>query len=151
MTGMPSADVCIRFYELLNVGGRAERLLLYNYRGDGCASGRGEGDGPKQVRDRGRAMKAPDAYLMTLVMLNKGLDQKFTGWLFGVHEHTLAPYFITWVLFLKQFLQKLMPFPSREQIDSTTPPRYGEVYGENPRMVLDAMEMALENPKQLES
>ena len=57
LTGMPSADVCVKFYELLNVGGRAEKLLLYNYRGDGNASGRGTGDGPKKVREGSRAMK----------------------------------------------------------------------------------------------
>ena len=100
LTGMPSADVCVKFYELLNVGGRAEKLLLYNYRGDGNASGRGAGDGPKNVREGSRAMKAPDAYLMTLVMLNKGLDQQFTAWLFGVNERTLSVYFITWLQFL---------------------------------------------------
>ena len=88
---------------------------------------------------------------MTLVMLHKGLDQKFTGWLFGVHQNTLAPYFITWLQFLKQYLSELMPFPTREQIDETTPPRYNEVYGEAPRVILDGVELALENPKQLEN
>ena len=151
LTGMPSADVCVKFYELLNVNRRAENLVLYDYRGDGNASGRGEGEEPKRAREGRRAIKAPDAYLMTLVMLHKGLDQKFTGWLFGVHQNTLAPYFITWLQFLKQYLSELMPFPTREQIDETTPPRYNEVYGEAPRVILDGVELALENPKQLEN
>lgn len=151
LTGMPSADVCVKFYELLNVNGRAENLVLYDYRGDGNVSGRGEGEGPKRAREGRRAIKAPDAYLMTLVMLQKGLDQTFTGWLFGVHENTLAPYFVTWVQFLKQYLSELMPFPTREQIDETTPPRYNEVYGVDPRVILDGVELALESPKQLEN
>lgn len=113
LTGMPSADVCVKFYELLNVNRRAENLVLYDYRGDGNASGRGEGEEPKRAREGRRAIKAPDAYLMTLVMLHKGLDQKFTGWLFGVHQNTLAPYFITWLQFLKQYLSELMPFRPR--------------------------------------
>jgi hypothetical protein len=152
LTLMPDADSFLSFYELLNANGQAERLQLYDYRGDGNVAGRGAGDGPKQVRPGARAMKAEDAYFMTLVMLANGMKRQITGLLFNVHEKTLMPYFITWVQFLKKFLQQLMPHPTKQQIEETSPPEYKEVYGGvNPAQILDAMEMALENPTDLEN
>ena len=48
LTNFPSADACVAFYDLLNVGNRAQNMLLWNFHGDGQPKGRGHpgGSGP---------------------------------------------------------------------------------------------------------
>jgi len=156
LTGMPGAESCIAFYDYLNRGDakRADNLPLYNYRGDGQRQGRGQHAVPgqtKKARPGSRKLTGPDAFFMTLIMLHKGLDLPFVELLFGVDERTLAPYYISWVLFLEQELKSMMEFPSQEQVEAAAPPEWLHVYGRIPRVVWDATELVMESPGEIET
>ena len=154
LTNMPGPDSLIGFYDYLNRDGKADTLTIYNYRGDGCPEGRGAGATKGQVRKArpgGRAMTGPDAYLMTLILLKWDFTGKLSEWMFGVDERTLAPYYVSWVLFMEQELRAMMPIPTQEQVEATAPPQWKEVYGRVPRMVIDATELAMQSPSGIEN
>jgi hypothetical protein len=150
LTGMDAAT-CLAFFDVCNVGGRAEDLRPY--RSDNEKKAKSESAaGRKRRKPRSdRDLSAKDAYFMTLVLLEKGLDYDFTGYLFGVHRNTVMRYYIAWILYLKKVLRALMPFPTREQLEATAPPGWAEVYGTAPRVVLDATELPFQSPTALEN
>jgi hypothetical protein len=149
LTGFPSADACIKFYAVCNVGKRAETMRLW--RGPTELARRKEGQKPKSGSSPQASVSPQDGYLYTLVILRTGISFSVAEALTGVDAKTISLHFVTWVNYLKRVLHKIMPYPSREMIQACMGPRWESVYRtKNVRLILDATELTMQKPYSLE-
>ena len=110
----------IKYFELLNFNGRAERLNLW--RGSAGASER-----HGAARPAARTVPAEDAFLYTLIMAKSGLTFEQGATLLGVDRKSGERIFKTWCTFMRDFARALMPFPTKEQVQRSAPAEWEAV------------------------
>ena len=81
---------------------------------------------------------------MTLMRLRRGLDVFTLGNLFGISKASVSRIFVTWVVFLKQHLQFLVKWPTREQVKARLPKAFK--YFPNTRVIIDCTEFNVQKP-----
>ncbi|XP_021346079.1 uncharacterized protein LOC110445671 [Mizuhopecten yessoensis] len=96
-----------------------------------------------------RSLRTIDEFFMVCLKLRHGLRQEFLADLFSVSVMTVSRIINTWINFMFDHMQSLIPWPSREQILSNLPKHYTEMT--RVRIVVDATEFFCEKPGNLEA
>ena len=134
-TGFPSFFALKSFYEFL---GPAVDNLVYSH------------DGSKMVdevkRCRPRVLPPMEEFFMTMVRLRLGLLEQDIAFRFQVSQSTVSRITCTWINFLYLKLKELPLWSSKEVIQMNMPREFKEKYPST-RVIIDATEIYIEQPK----
>ena len=75
---------------------------------------------PSDRGGRKRAMSPQNCLAFTLFFLRIGLDVKLIEGLFGINKSPASQYLTTWIIFLHGFLAVEFPYPTKDQLKTTT-------------------------------
>ena len=91
-----------------------------------------------------RALRLQDEFLLTCMRLQLGLLQEHLGDIFKVSSSTVSRVLNTWINFIYNCSQSLVPWPTKEQILYNLPRAFMDF--PNTQIVLDCTELFIEKP-----
>ena len=133
-TGFSSYDILLHFFDFL--GSAVTKL---NYWGE------------KGEEDRSRHLKKTDPLnqiFMTLMKLKLNPRSLDLAVRFGISESLVSRYVTTWICFLYQHLKEVEWMPTTEQVASTLPDAFRELYPTT-YAIIDGSEIFIETPSDL--
>ena len=114
-TGFSTPEQLEAFYDLLNYNGQCDRLKIW-------------GTKRKSKRKHRTAMAPKDGLAFSLFVLRSGVSLKIASSLFRVSSSSGTRHFTTWILFLNRFLETEFPYPTADELQSTTRDRLREAF-----------------------
>ena len=137
----PTVEAHNAFFDLINTGGAAENMVLYDTR-----QLKGARKLKRRARPGARRLLAQDQMLMTFVYLVQGAPMTLIGTMFGgIAVAIVARVITTWINFLFFELHKEFPKPTRAQIQKVMPDKFKHVFGTDlVRQVIDCTEIQMQ-------
>jgi hypothetical protein len=139
-TGFVNFQMCLAMFRTLLSHG-ADRLNYWRGEqsvGERSYHEKGQKPGPK------RALRLEEEFLLTCMRLRLGLLQEHLADIFKVSESTVSRILNTWVNFIYDASQKIVPWPTKEQILYNLPRAFMDF--EKTQIVLDCTEIFIEKP-----
>lgn len=84
--------------------------------------------------------------VMFLLMMKAGIDTAVISLLFNLSEARTTAIFFRWLVIVHTFLDKIMPNPTKADLDLCRPKRYLSRWGKNVRMTIDTFPITIARP-----
>ena len=111
-------------------------------------SGIGDDSNPhsgKNKRGPNQKLSLWEQYILTLIRLRLGFEQRFIGVLFGVSSSTVSRTFNSWINIMAKVCKPLLVWPSRDRIERHMPKQF-KLYPKT-RVIIDCTEVFVQKPR----